>query len=112
MLSNQTKVAVAAAFNGGGLQNHMLGKEDLKNIIMWEMSDYFDLNPESRQFDKNVVLAELKAISDDARGYDELLWLLTEIGFRAPPQPPDSPVTWEVDDELWQKFFAKTPVDW
>lgn len=87
-LSNQTKLAVAAALNGTMFVDWQLTKENLRTMLLGTVGDYFVYNPvESSQFSKDVVMAELKAIPDDEAGHSKLLNLLGQIGFRCRPNP-------------------------
>ena len=101
-MTNQTIVCVAAAFNGAVLCDHQLTKEDLPVYVLAQLTDFFNLGPESRQFNRETVLPELKAAS-----YEELLNLLTEIGFRATPAPPEMEKMWEIESSVWQECFDR-----
>jgi hypothetical protein len=107
MLSNQTKLAVAGAYNGTLMCQFEVEQENLKNHMLSEVGDYFEFNPESEQFDKAVVLSELEASS-----YPEMLDLMRNIGFRAAPAWKPEFLLWQLESFLWHKFIDETPVDW
>jgi hypothetical protein len=69
-----------------------------------QIEDLFRYEPKQASIvDKKAVLQELRSIPDDESGYQEILDILGEIGFRAAPKPPDQPATWELEDHLWQE---------
>jgi len=104
MASVELKLAACTAFRSTGLMDSNLTREDARHIFLMQMEDFFRFEPKQASlFDEKAVLEEAKAIPDDESGYQEILNILGEIGFRAMPKPPDQPATWDVENELWQE---------
>jgi hypothetical protein len=111
MLSDQSQLAVAAAFNGNGFYDQQLSREDLRQCLLAEMEEYFHYNPkESSQFDREAVLSELRAIPDNDEGYQMRLRLLAAIGYRAEPAP-ENEHCWTIDADVWQEFIRNLAPD-
>ena len=115
MFSVETKLAVAAAFNGTMLNAVSVSRENLRSIVLMNMRDYFHKTPvESSQFNADKVLAELAAAPDDEKGYDALLALLGEIGYRIAPAYEScmEDRNYDIEDLLWHNFIEKAVEQW
>ena len=115
MFSVETKLAVAAAFNGTMLDAVSMSRENLRNIVLMNMRDYFHNNlVESSQFNAEKVLAELAAAPDDEKGYDALLYLLGEIGYRILPAYEScmEDRNYDIEDLVWHIFVEEAGEQW
>jgi hypothetical protein len=114
MLSVETKLAMAAAFNGSMLDSMFLTRENLKNFILWQMNEYFRRTPaEGSQFDGEKVLAELETVPDDERSYRGLLNVLADIGFRSVPNYEAlTSRVYMLEATLWESFIDGAVQEW
>lgn len=98
-MNNRTLLAIAAAFNGTALPADIVESGgDIRTLVVGQMEDFFRTEfATSSQFDRATVLREVQEVSDD-----DLLSLLTQIGYRATPSCPDM---FTPDPTLWAKFI-------
>jgi hypothetical protein len=104
-MKTETKLAMAAAFNGTMLTEQFMTQANLKTVLLLSMEDYFRLDAGGGQFNAENVLSELKAVPDDEGGYAELIDLLGQIGYRAVPSGEGVPLVWDIEGAVWEKFI-------
>ena len=115
MFSVETKLAVAAALKGTLLDSASVSRENLRNVILSDMQDYFHCETvEASQFNAEKVLGELAAVPDDQEGYVSLLALLGEIGYRSVPyyEAMLECRMYRLESHLWQEFLEEAVEQW
>lgn len=69
-MKSATKLALAEALNATGFKAEMLETDEIKQIIGWEMEDFFTNSSQHNKHDKAAVLADMNEQTPDQIRYE------------------------------------------